>query len=926
MTGPASADPAWPRTAVVASLAAVAVVVGVQSLVVPEWNGHGGPAVLAAATLVVCALVVRHSRRLDPLSTATWRSFAATAALLALGHLVRAVAGVGVNPAASGLSDLPLAATGPIAVWLCTRLVRSTGGRIRIQVVLDAAVALAALGVLLEMLVPLATGRAGATADPLLTVGYPAVSAILVAAGLVTLGSVSAPRRPAAAAMLLCFASLAVTMASGALAVGSPSPVLDAVTTTAYLAMVAAATIALAVDPGPQARSEVPVAAVPLAGVVVSYCLGFGVLMLLLGGLALGRPIQAVEAITLTALMALTFVRTLVWAADGARLTRQVLRTEAYFRGLVHGAADLTIVLDERGQVTWASASGADGLTGPALTARDLEGKQLRDLVHEDDRHELYRALHPAADEDGRGAAFRLRGRDGSWHPFETARTTSSSGLPGELPDASSPPGLPVRRPAVRRDGIVLHLRDVAGRRSAELELERLAYTDYLTGLPNRARLMAGLAGARARVADGERASLLLLDLDGFKPVNDVAGHEAGDHLLVQVAARLRATVRDGDLVGRLGGDEFAVLVPDGIEEATGLAERIVAGLRDLHPTTGVEGYTSGVVFDVSGSVGVTELDPADDVSTTIRQADFALRAAKAAGKSCVRTAGLAFDSAMNRRSRLARDLPAALDQGQLRVVYQPIAGAVDRRVLGLEALVRWEHPVLGTVPPDEFIPLAEDDGLIVPLQRWVLERAATDAAALLADGWDVRMGVNVSVRHLQAGCLAPDVASALAATGLPPGNLILEITESVLLDARDRLESDLRTLRDMGCTIALDDFGRGYSSLAYLARLPVDILKMDREFIADIERDRLGASLVAGVVELGRALGMDVVAEGVETDGQLALLRGMGCRYLQGWLFGRPVPVTELRALLADFDPTLLDAGELPKMDTRVHSVGRAG
>ena len=191
------------------------------------------------------------------------------------------------------------------------------------------------------------------------------------------------------------------------------------------------------------------------------------------------------------------------------------------------------------------------------------------------------------------------------------------------------------------------------------------------------------------------------------------------------------------------------------------------------------------MVFDISGSIGVTELDPADDVATTIRRADLALRAAKAAGKNCVRTAGDAIDSAMGRRDRLARDLPTALEQGQFRVVYQPVAGSEARRVLGLEALVRWDHPVLGTVSPDEFIALAEDDGLIVPLQRWVLGRALTDQAALIADGWDVHMGVNVSVRHLQAGCLGPDVAQALAATGVPPERLVLEVTESVLLDTR---------------------------------------------------------------------------------------------------------------------------------------------
>jgi diguanylate cyclase (GGDEF)-like protein/PAS domain S-box-containing protein len=911
-----SAARTWPRVATLAFLAAMALAAAVLQLALPGWNGRSGPALLALATVGVAVPVFRHSRRMEPVAAMAWRGSAAIAALLALGHVIRAVGDSGVNPSSAGPSDLPLAATGPIAALVCLRLVRSTPDRVRAQTVLDAAVALAALGVLLELLFPLTVGAAGARGSLLLTAGYPVISALLCVAGLVTYASVSAPRRAAAAWLLLTFASLGVTLAAGALAVGRPSPVLDVVASTGYLVMLAAATQALAVDPGPRAGADEPRAAVPLAGVVVSYCLCFGVLMVLLGGLALGRPLGPLEAATAAVLMVLTFARTLVWARDGARLTRQVLRTEAFFRTLVHRSADVTIVLDDRGQVTWASTATQ---LPSGWSLRDLEGRPLRDVVHEDDRHELHRALHPSADEeDLRDPVFRLRGRDGSWRQFETVRAALSAGLSPRVPGRRTRPG---------RDGLVLHLRDVAGRRSSELELERLAYTDYLTGLPNRARLMAALAAARARVAGGGApASLLLLDLDGFKPVNDVAGHEAGDQVLVEVAARLRATVRDGDLVSRLGGDEFAVLVTDGLDEATALAERIVAEVRTLHPARGRGSYASGVVFDLSGSIGVAELDPADDVSTTIRQADLALRAAKAAGKSCVRTAGQAVDSAAGRRGRLARDLPTALEQEQFRVVYQPVVGVAERRILGLEALVRWDHPVFGTVPPDEFISLAEDDGLIVTLQRWVFQRATTDAADLLAAGWDVKMGVNVSVRHLQAGCLAPDVAQALAASGLPPHKLILEITESVMLDAEDRLESDLATLHGMGCILSVDDFGRGYSSLAYLARLPVDILKMDREFIADIERDERGAALVSSVIDMGRRLGMDVVAEGVETRGQMRILQDMRCAFLQGWLFGRPVDVTDLTRVLGAFDAGVLDGDPSTEMDMDVHTVGRAG
>ena len=502
---PPAAAPApatWPRSAVIGSLTTLALLLAALEFLRPGWTAHVAPAALSVASLAVGGLVLRYSQGLDPLTRTTWRGFAGIAVLLALGQLIRALTGVGINPSSTGLSDLPLAATGPVAVLVCVRLVRSTGGRIRHQVALDALVALIALGVLLQVLVPIAIRRAGSGADELLTMGYPIVAAALVAVGLVTFAGVSAPRRAAAGWLLLGFASLAVAMGSGALAVGMPSPLLDAVTSTGYLAMLTAATMALAADPGPRAPSDEFRIEVPLAGVVVSYCLSFGVLLLLLGAWAAGRPLVSTEAVTVTALMLLTFVRTLVWSADGARLTRQLLRTEAYFRTLVHRAADITIVLDPAERITWASSAGQ----GPSTwSARDLEGRRLQDFVHPDDRHELQRALDPAAGPvDGRGPVFRLRSRDGGWQQFETIRMASSAGLPG-----GSVPG--------SRDGLVLHLRDVAERRSTELELERMAYTDYLTGLPNRARFMAALEAARARAVEGEPSCVLLVDLDGSR-------------------------------------------------------------------------------------------------------------------------------------------------------------------------------------------------------------------------------------------------------------------------------------------------------------------------------------------------------------------------------------------------------------------------
>lgn len=892
------------RTAYVL-LAAIALVMTVLRPAAPGIAATLAAPLLCLASGTAATVLLRNARRLPSRSARPWRAVGLAGALLALGQAVATFTWGG--PERGNWGDVPTLLAVPTVVAACLFLLPpSTGRRIGSRVLLDGAVVLVAVALFGAVVLRDVMGRTDGLASALITVGYPAVGALLCGVGLVALARVHDTRRRAAAWLLGAVVAMTVVAVSGALGRVLGSAASEMLTVVAWTAMLAAAVRAVDSDPGEPAEVLEPSGGLPLLGFCVSTVSAYAVGAFVLVPLFTGRAPTVLEGIGVGGLMGLSFVRQLLWARDGARLTGRLQRTEAYFRALVSSAEDVTAVVDATGTVTWLSGAVRTQL---GWTSQDLTGRNLTELLHPDDRGMVERAsaVLSGAPADGLPATVRLRTQDGGWRDVEITGA-ARAGVPG----------------TALRDGLVLHLRDVTERRSSQRELERLAYTDFLTGLPNRARLMAGLSAARKRDAKGQAASLLLLDLDGFKPVNDVAGHEAGDHLLVQVAERLRANVRDGDLVGRLGGDEFAVLVADGLEEATALAERIVADLRTVRPAVGTAAHTDGVVFDISGSIGVTELDPADETSATIRRADVALRAAKAAGKSCVRTAGHAVDTAMGRRARLAHDLPEAIEQGQFRVVYQPVAGVEERRILGLEALVRWDHPVLGTVPPDEFIALAEGDGLIVPLQQWVLKRATADFAGLVADGRDLKLGVNVSVRHLQAGCLAPDVAQALADSGLAPDRLMIEVTESVLLDAEDRLESDLATLREMGCIISLDDFGRGYSSLAYLARLPVDVLKMDREFIGDIEGDPRGAALVAAVVDLGRTLGMDVVAEGVETLGQLHALQEMRCRYVQGWLLGRPMDLADLRPFLDAFDPGLFDT--TPEMDTDVHLVGQAG
>jgi diguanylate cyclase (GGDEF)-like protein/PAS domain S-box-containing protein len=869
----------------------------------PGAVGSTGPAVLAVASLLTAGLLLGHARWPGREPAGSSGPYALLAGLLAVGQATAAVLGVGVNPTATGPQDLPLLLAVPLALVGCSGLVRSAAGQVTTRVLLDAAVALVALAALVEVVLHSVLSGHGGDLDQLLSLGYPAVGVLLCTVGLVTFAGVDEARRAAAGWLLAAFACLAVVCTAAAIAVTRPSTGLDLVTGTAWLGMLAAGTLSVVADPGRSRGTGQDATTVPLLGVAISYCAAFGVVLLLLVGRVLGRGILPVEAVAACLLLVLTFVRTLVWAVDGARLTRRVLRTEAYFRTLVHGAADITIVLDSQGCITWDSGAGSHP---HGWTARELEGRPLSEFVHDEDRAELTAALAAGTDPDqGRGRVFRLRSRDGRWPAYETVRVVPSGALEGPRAGTTDASG---------SAGLVLHLRDVDDRRQSELELQRMAYTDYLTGLPNRARLMVALDGARSRTADGDSACLLLLDLDGFKAVNDIAGHDAGDLLLGEVADRLRATVRDRDLVGRLGGDEFAVVVRAGLEESTALAERILTELTGVHRSVPTPGNDPDLVFDVSCSIGVTELHPGDDVPVTFRNADLALRAAKAAGKGCVRRHGETADTATIRRTRLARDLPDALSLGQLRLLYQPVVGMAERRVLGLEALVRWDHPALGEVSPEEFVPLAEDDGLIVPLQRWVLEQATAELAGLLRQGRDLQLGVNISARHLQSGSLVPDVAAALGRAGLPPHRLMLEVTESLFISEPDRGGEDLQTLHDLGCVISLDDFGRGYSTFAYLTRLPVDVLKMDREFLAGIEDDERSAALVLSVIELGRRLSIDVVAEGVETPGQLAALRELGCRYLQGFLLGRPTAPADLAAVIDAFDARLLDvpAGEL--------------
>jgi diguanylate cyclase (GGDEF)-like protein len=427
---------------------------------------------------------------------------------------------------------------------------------------------------------------------------------------------------------------------------------------------------------------------------------------------------------------------------------------------------------------------------------------------------------------------------------------------------------------------------------SAERELAYLAYTDPVTDLPNR---RASYEALNAMAERGEQVGLLLIDLDNFKVVNDTSGHAAGDALLRQVAALLRAQIRDTDLVARFGGDEFVVIVePLGsAAELDVLAARIISALQRPVPLDGLE-------FVATASIG-TAVFPGDAASTTelISNADTALYEAKGAGRNRFSRFRREMIVAAQRRAQLERDLRRALEQQALAVFYQPQFDCASGALIGVEALVRWKHPEHGYIGPDEFIPIAEDSGLIGELGSWVLEQACNDVLALSEHtGIPLNVAVNVSARQFRDNEFLHLVQAVLARAGLPATRLELELTESVLMDDVTRAVEFMHAIRQLGVRMSIDDFGTGYSSLSYLQSFPIDQLKLDRSFVRPLPDD--GATLASAVIALAHGFRLTVVAEGVETAEQLAWLRAAGCDVLQGYLLGRPMPLAALQAVVA--------------------------
>ena len=428
--------------------------------------------------------------------------------------------------------------------------------------------------------------------------------------------------------------------------------------------------------------------------------------------------------------------------------------------------------------------------------------------------------------------------------------------------------------------------------------LRHQALHDALTGLPNRTLIADRTEQllARNRRA-GTECAALFMDLDDFKNVNDTLGHEAGDRLLVAVAARLRTALRDVDTIGRLGGDEFIVLI-DGGELKAGpqlVAERLLDVLRQPFE---IAGTSTGLA--VSASVGIAIGDRAN-AGGLLRDADVALYEAKAAGRNRYAIYDRAMRSEVTHRIELEFDLRSALEKDQFRLVYQPIYDLDDLAIVGVEALLRWEHPTEGTIPPDDFIPILERSGQIRDVGRWVLDRACAQMASWHDRGHRLDLSVNLSARQLDYDRAVDDIRGALETTGLDPGSLIVEVTETALMESVEATTRRLGAIKQLGVRIAIDDFGTGYSSLAHLKQFPVDCLKIDRAFTSAIATSPESDALIGTLVQLGRDLGLSTLAEGIERPGQIDHLRGEHVSEGQGFLLSRPLDAEDLEAQVLD-------------------------
>ncbi|MFI7546293.1 EAL domain-containing protein [Actinoplanes sp. NPDC049599] len=572
------------------------------------------------------------------------------------------------------------------------------------------------------------------------------------------------------------------------------------------------------------------------------------------------------------AMVAVLTMRELLVVSDIRRYTGQLRTKEAHFRSLVAGATDLTLVLDDRLTVRWQSPAAAR-LFG--LSDSEVVGRTFLELIHPEDvpgAQAGLEALLAGEHDEGPPALLTARIRDGHgmWRDTESTVADQRS-----VPEVAA---------------LVVHVRDVGERRHLERTLHRLSYTDQLTGLANRRALMRDLLSHRRRA--GQHGTLLVIDLHGLAEINDAKGRETGDAVLIEVGRRVRSLLAEEDVAARLGGDEFAVLTPDGAVLAYALATRIVTLLMEPY-------QLPGTIVELHTSVGLAELAGGADSEDVLRHADLARSRARQLGRDRVEWYDTDIELQLHRRMDLERELLGAAERGELDLVFQPVVSLRDEQTVGVEALLRWRHPKMGTVLPAELLPIARAVGCAAELDEWVLDAACRHLAGWTAGGSDFWLSVNVAPRELLTARFPERVAEILNRYDLQPERLVVEVQETWVAEDVPAIVASLTGLRKLGVRAALDDFGAGQASLAHLRRLPVDMLKLDQVLVNTPPEPAVGPAVIDVVVSLGRRLGLETVAKGLETAEQIERARRAGCLYGQGFALARPAPAERMEAYL---------------------------
>ncbi|MDT0277273.1 putative bifunctional diguanylate cyclase/phosphodiesterase [Blastococcus goldschmidtiae] len=699
------------------------------------------------------------------------------------------------------------------------------------------------------------------------------VTSATMTAALLLLGVVEPARRRMAVVLLAGTALLTSGRGLGTSAVLSDSVASSAIARFLVVGGLLLLALAVLLDPG--WSTSAPSASGLRRSVDVGQLLPMGALLVAVAAAGvvrlLGSQLDLLTWVGLLLAVLLAVVHRWTTACQEHHLTARLRRSEAYFRSLVHSGVDAVVILDDALRVTWASPALERAL-GPA--AGQLVGRPLLDAVHPEDLAAVADVLSADAEAPAL-VGLRLRDADGVWRCLEAG----IADLRGD-PDVGA---------------VVVQCRDMTERQARERSLQSVAYTDPMTGLPNRAGMLRLLEERLASPAvDEERGTLLMVELDGILAARQHAGRDVVSAVVAEVGRRLRATVRGEDVVARLGGGAFAVVATGRGADADQLADRILSVVEQ--PI-----LTAAGIVDLSACVGLVELEAGLAVEDVLARTDLALRAASDAGAGMAQSYRPALGEAAARREQLREDLRSARARGELFLLFQPVVSLTDQSVAGVEALLRWRHPTLGEVPPAEFLPLAEQSGLIGELQRFALEEAARAGAAMPESAADVRIGIDAPAGYVATGAMVADVEAALRASGLAPERLVLEIGDGTVTSSEERDGLDVSTLRLMGVHVALAGFGGDSSMLTHLTKLPIDMVKLDRTFVSRIDRDPKTRALCESIVGIGRALGMAVVAEGVETSAQLAVLSGFGCHFAQGFLLARPMPLEQLMALLSD-------------------------